>query len=109
MEPLNDFVIVRKCEAREETTPSGIVLPGTASKQFAEAFVVAVGPGRPLMNGGHEKLGLEAGDVVLAPLQAMIDYDWLGERLSVVQGSSIVAVTSRKKERDKNVTPGPTC
>ncbi len=108
MEPLNDYVIVRKSAAREETTPSGIVLPGTANKQFAEAQVVAMGPGRPLIGGGHESLGLFVGDIIMAPLQAMIDYEAPGERLSVVQGSSIVAVTSRKKDREKNVTPGPT-
>jgi len=99
MEPLNDYVIVKKREAREETTPSGIVLPGTANKQFAEAFVVAVGPGRPLIGGGHEPLGLNVGDVVLAPLQAMMDYEGPVERLSIVQGSSIVAVTYRNKEK----------
>ena len=99
MEPLNDYVIVKKRQNQEETTPSGIIMPGTANKQFAEAFVIAVGPGRPLIGGGHESLGLFRGDVVLAPLAAMIDYETPGNRFSIVQGNSIVAVTSRKKDR----------
>ena len=101
MEPLNDYVIVRKSAFEEETTPGGIVLPGTTNQHFTKAYVVAIGPGRPLANGGHEPLGLYEEDIVLVPLAAMIDYEYLGRRLSIVQGSSIVAVLSRyKKEGD---------
>ena len=42
--PLTDRVVLKQLEA-EETTKSGIVLPGQAKEKPQEAEVVAVGPG----------------------------------------------------------------
>ena len=42
--PLGDRVVLKHVEA-EETTASGIVLPGQAKEQPQVAVVVAVGPG----------------------------------------------------------------
>jgi len=43
--PLGDRVVVKMVET-EETTKSGIVLPGSAKEKPQVAEVVAVGPGR---------------------------------------------------------------
>ena len=43
--PLGDRVVLKQLEA-EETTKSGIVLPGQAQEKPQQAEVVAVGPGR---------------------------------------------------------------
>ena len=42
--PLGDRVVLKQVEA-EETTKSGIVLPGPAQEKPQQAEVVAVGPG----------------------------------------------------------------
>ena len=42
--PLGDRVVLKQVEA-EETTKSGIVLPGQAQEKPQQAEVVAVGPG----------------------------------------------------------------
>ena len=42
--PLNDRVVLKQLVA-EETTKSGIVLPGQAKEKPQQAEVVAVGPG----------------------------------------------------------------
>ena len=42
--PLGDRVVLKQLEA-EETTKSGIVLPGQAQEKPQQAEVVAVGPG----------------------------------------------------------------
>ena len=42
--PLGDKIVLRQLEA-EETTKSGIVLPGQAKEKPQEAEVIAVGPG----------------------------------------------------------------
>ena len=42
--PLSDRVVLKQCEA-EETTKSGIVLPGQSKEKPQQAEVVAVGPG----------------------------------------------------------------
>ena len=42
--PLGDRVVLKQLEA-EETTKSGIVLPGQAQEKPQQAEVIAVGPG----------------------------------------------------------------
>ena len=42
--PLTDRVVLKQLEA-EETTESGIILPGSAQEKPQEAEVIAVGPG----------------------------------------------------------------
>ena len=44
IKPLGDRVVIKKIEI-EETTKSGIVLPGTAKEKPQMAEVLAVGPG----------------------------------------------------------------
>ena len=44
IKPLADRVVIKMLEA-EETTKSGIVLPGTAKEKPQVAEVMAVGPG----------------------------------------------------------------
>jgi chaperonin GroES len=44
IKPLGDRVVIKMIEA-EETTQSGIVLPGSAKEKPQVAEVVAVGPG----------------------------------------------------------------
>ena len=44
LKPLCDRVVIKQLEA-EETTKSGIVLPGTAKEKPQQAEVVSVGPG----------------------------------------------------------------
>lgn len=61
--PLGDRVVIKRIEA-EETTKSGIVLPGTAKEKPQEAEVVAVGPGG-LVNGKEVKMEVKVGDKVL--------------------------------------------
>ena len=46
--PLGDKIVLKQLEA-EETTKSGIVLPGQAKEKPQEAEVIAVGPGGILM------------------------------------------------------------
>ena len=43
LKPLGDRVVLKQLEA-EETTASGIVLPGAAQEKPQEAEVIAVGP-----------------------------------------------------------------
>lgn len=45
LKPLGDRVVLKQLEA-EETTASGIVLPGQAKEKPQEAVVIAIGPGK---------------------------------------------------------------
>lgn len=64
IQPLNDRVLIHPIE-REETTPSGIVLPETAKEKPQEGEVVAVGPGSWSEDGSRRPLDLEVGDRVI--------------------------------------------
>jgi chaperonin GroES len=63
LRPLGDRVIIQKVEA-EETTKSGIVLPGTAKEKPQMAEVVAVGPGGNV-DGKEIKMEVKLGDKVI--------------------------------------------
>ncbi|MBE6065220.1 co-chaperone GroES [Clostridium cochlearium] len=61
--PLGDRVVIKRIEV-EETTKSGIVLPGTAKEKPQEAEVIAVGPGG-VIDGKEVKMEVKVGDRVL--------------------------------------------
>lgn len=61
--PLNDRVVLKQLVA-EETTKSGIVLPGQAKEKPQQAEVVAVGPGG-MVDGKEVKMEVKAGDKVI--------------------------------------------
>ncbi len=61
--PLQDRVILKQLEA-EETTASGIVLPGSAQEKPQMAEVIAVGPGTTA-DGKEVKMGVKKGDRVI--------------------------------------------
>ena len=63
IKPLGDRVLIKKLEA-EETTKSGIVLPGTAKEKPQEAEIIAVGPGG-FVDGKEIKMEVKKGDKVL--------------------------------------------
>ena len=60
--PLGDKVVLKQLEA-EETTKSGIVLPGQAKEKPQQAEVVAVGPGG-MIDGKEVTMQVKAGDKV---------------------------------------------
>jgi chaperonin GroES len=64
LKPLGDRLVVEPKE-REETTPSGLVLPETAKEKPQEGTVVAVGPGRRDEDGDRIAMDVNLGDNVL--------------------------------------------
>ena len=63
IKPLGDRVVIKMLES-EETTKSGIVLPGAAKEKPQLAEVVAVGPGGNV-DGKEVKMEVAVGDRVL--------------------------------------------
>ncbi|MFV0527123.1 MAG: co-chaperone GroES [Lachnospiraceae bacterium] len=61
--PLGDRVVLKQLEA-EETTKSGIVLPGQAQEKPQQAQVVAVGPGG-VVDGKEVKMEVKKDDIVI--------------------------------------------
>jgi chaperonin GroES len=63
--PLNDRVLVKRLEAKEQTSVGGIIIPDTAKEKPQEGEVIAVGPGKTLDNGSTQTMTVKAGDKVL--------------------------------------------
>ncbi len=84
--PLGDRVVLKQVEA-EETTKSGIVLPGTAKEKPQQAEVIAVGPGTD-----DVKMEVAAGDQVIYSKYAGTEVKLDDEEFIIVKQSDILAV-----------------
>ena len=90
LRPLCDRVVIRQLEA-EETTKSGIVLPGTAKEKPQQAEVVSVGPGG-MVDGKEVKMEVKAGDKVIYSKYAGTEVKLDEEEFIIVRQSDILAV-----------------
>ncbi|MCR4907723.1 MAG: co-chaperone GroES [Lachnospiraceae bacterium] len=63
LKPLGDRVVLKQLEA-EETTASGIVLPGKDKEKPQQAEVIAVGPGG-VVDGKEIKMEVKKGQKVI--------------------------------------------
>ena len=88
--PLCDRVVLKQLEA-EETTKSGIVLPGAAQEKPQQAEVVAVGPGG-VVDGKEIKMEVKAGDKVIYSKYAGTEVKLDGEEFIIVKQNDILAV-----------------
>jgi chaperonin GroES len=90
IKPLADRVVVKAVEA-EETTKSGIVLPGTAKEKPQMAEVVAVGPGG-LVDGKEVVMTVKVGDKVITSKYAGTEVKCDNVEYNIVRQSDILAI-----------------
>ncbi|MBC2579941.1 co-chaperone GroES [Clostridium sp. DJ247] len=88
--PLGDRVVIKRVEA-EETTKSGIVLPGAAKEKPQEAEVIAVGPGG-IVNGKEVKIEVKVGDRVLFSKYSGTEVKIDGNEYTILKQDDILAV-----------------
>ena len=88
--PLGDRIVLKQLEA-EETTKSGIVLPGQNKEKPQQAEVIAVGPGG-VIDGKEVKMEVKAGDKVIYSKYAGTEVKIDGEELIIVRQSDILAI-----------------
>ena len=87
--PLGDRVVLKQLEA-EETTKSGIVLPGNAQEKPQQAEIIAVGPGG-VVDGKEVVMQVAVGDKVIYSKYAGTEVKLDGEEYIVVRQNDIVA------------------
>lgn len=90
LSPLGDKVVLKQLEA-EETTASGIVLPGNAQEKPQQAEVIAVGPGG-VVDGKEVKMQVSVGDKVIYSKYAGTEVKLGDEKFIVVRQNDIVAI-----------------
>ena len=88
--PLGDRVVLKQLEA-EETTKSGIVLPGQAQEKPQQAEVIAVGPGG-VVDGKEVKMEVATGNIVIYSKYAGTEVKLDGEEYIIVKQSDILAI-----------------
>ena len=89
IKPLADRVVIKMLES-EETTKSGIVLPGASKEKPQLAEVVAVGPGG-VIDGKEVKMEVAVGDKVLMSKYAGTEVKLDGVEYIILKQSDILA------------------
>ena len=90
LKPLADRVVVKAVEV-EETTKTGIVLPGTAKEKPQVAEVVAVGPGG-MVEGKEITMIVKVGDKVITSKYAGTEVKCDGVEYNIVKQNDILAI-----------------
>jgi chaperonin GroES len=90
LKPLADRVVVKAVEV-EETTKTGIVLPGAAKEKPQVMEVVAVGPGG-VIDGKEVIMTVKVGDKVLTSKYSGTEVKCDGVEYNVVRQSDILAI-----------------
>ncbi|MBQ4530337.1 MAG: co-chaperone GroES [Lachnospiraceae bacterium] len=88
--PLGDKVVLKQLEA-EETTKSGIVLPGQTKEKPQQAEVIAVGPGG-VVDGKDVTMQVKVGDKVIYSKYAGTEVKLGEDEYIVVRQNDIVAI-----------------
>ena len=88
--PLFDKVVLKQLVA-EETTASGIVLPGQAKEKPQQAEVIAVGPGG-VVDGKEITMQVKVGDKVIYSKYSGTEVELDNEKYVVVKQNDILAV-----------------
>ena len=90
IKPLADRVVVKAVEA-EETTKSGIVLPGQNKEKPQQAEVLAVGPGG-MVDGKEIKMEVKVGDKVIYSKYSGTEVKIDEEEYIIVKQADILAI-----------------
>ena len=88
--PLADRVVLKQLVA-EETTKSGIVLPGQNKEKPQQAEVIAVGPGG-VVDGKEIKMEVKVGDKVIFAKYGGMEVKYEGEVYTILSQRDIMAV-----------------
>ena len=88
--PLGDRVVLKQLVA-EETTKSGIVLPGQSKEKPQQAEVIAVGPGG-VVEGKEVKMEVKVGDQVIYSKYAGTEVKLEEDEYIIVKQNDILAV-----------------
>ena len=90
IKPLADRVVLKSLE-QEETTRSGIVLPGSAKEKPQMAQILAVGPGG-VVDGKEITMYVKVGDKVIYSKYAGTEVKLDKDEFVIVRQNDILAV-----------------
>ena len=88
--PLGDRVVLKQLVA-EETTKSGIVLPGQTKEKPQQAEIIAVGPGG-VVDGKEIEMHVKVGQKVIYSKYAGTEVELDNESYIIVKQNDILAI-----------------
>ena len=88
--PLGDRVVLKQLVA-EETTKSGIVIPGQSKEKPQQAEIIAVGPGGTV-DGKEVKMNVTVGQKVIQSKYAGTSVELDDEEYIIVKQDDILAI-----------------
>ena len=88
--PLGDRVVLKQLDA-EETTKSGIVIPGQSKEKPQQAEVIAVGPGGTV-DGKEVKMNVSVGQKVIYSKYSGTNVEVDDEEYIIVKQDDILAI-----------------
>lgn len=88
--PLGDRVVLKQLVA-EETTKSGIVIPGQSKEKPQQAEIIAVGPGG-MVDGKEVKMNVTVGQKVIYSKYAGTTVELDDEEYIIVKQDDILAI-----------------
>ena len=88
--PLGDRVVLKQLVA-EETTKSGIVIPGQSKEKPQQAEVIAVGPGT-VVDGKEVQMNVKKGQTVIYSKYAGTTVEVEEEEYIIVKQDDILAI-----------------
>ncbi len=91
IKPLGDRVVVEPLE-KEDTTPSGLVLPETAKERPQEGTVLVAGPGRVNDDGTRVAMDVKVGDRVLYVKYAGTEFKLNDKKYLILGEKDILAI-----------------
>ena len=89
--PLGDRVVLKQLVA-EETTKSGIVLPGQNKEKPQQAKVIALGTGKLNDDGSRSGFDVKVGDIVLTSKYGGTEVKLEEEEYKILNSSDILAI-----------------
>ena len=90
LKPLLDRVVVKMVE-NEETTKSGIILPGNSKEKQQIAEIIEVGSGK-MVDGKLEEMYVKKGDKVILSKYSGTEIKYKGEDLVILKQDDILAI-----------------
>lgn len=90
LKPLGDRVVIKMIES-EDSTKSGIVLPGSAKEKPQVAEIIAVGPGG-LVDGKEITMQVKVGDRILIGKYAGTEVKMDNVEYTILKQSDILAI-----------------
>ena len=90
--PLYDRIVVKRLDAQDEKTASGLIIPDSAKEKPQEGEVRAVGKGKRLEDGKVVSLDVQVGDRILFGKYSGSEIKLEGEEYLIMKEEDVLGI-----------------